>query len=194
MGRQSNSVVHFCVVAWFYFSTKTDTHGVGQILFFGARYSTFAPVQKQLGHKRHHQQGNTVSGKHHCHVSLFSCSSVYSVLHKGWSSRKLGCTGNEVTCKISSVSPCHCNTDFHPTEFMGSLSSHFFCRLRASWRFSVFLGIFFSPARATLLASKMASMTLEVKIINQSCKQRKRRGRSWGKQVTNEKHISASQV
>lgn len=40
----------------------------------------------------------------------------------------------------------------------------------------------------------MASVTLEVKINNQSCKQRKRRGRSWGKQVTNGKHIGASQV
>lgn len=40
----------------------------------------------------------------------------------------------------------------------------------------------------------MASVTLEVKINNQSCKQRKRRGRSWGKQVTKEKHIIASKV
>lgn len=81
----------------------------------------------------------------------------------------------------------------HLAEFTGSLSSHFLCRLRASWRFSAFLGIFF-PVRALLLASKMASVTLEVKINNQSCKQRKRRGRSSGKQVTNEKHIGASQV
>lgn len=44
------------------------------------------------------------------------------------------------------------------------------------------------------MASKMASVTLEVKINNQSCKQRKRRGRSSGKQVTNEKHIGDNQV
>lgn len=40
----------------------------------------------------------------------------------------------------------------------------------------------------------MVSVTLEVKINNQSCKQGKRRGRSWGKQVTKEKHIGASKV
>lgn len=40
----------------------------------------------------------------------------------------------------------------------------------------------------------MASVTLEVKINNQSCKQRKRRGRSWGKRVTKEKHIGTSKV
>ena len=40
----------------------------------------------------------------------------------------------------------------------------------------------------------MASVTLKVKISNQSCKQRKRRGRSSGNQITNEKHIGASQV
>lgn len=119
-----------------------------------------APVQKQRGQKRHHQQGNTVSGRHHCHVSLSPCSPhavwwahVHSMLQNGWSSRKLGCTGNEVTCKISAVSPCHCNTDFHLAEFVGSLSSHLFCRLRASWWFFVFLGIFF-PSKSSAVGIK----------------------------------------
>lgn len=73
---------------------------------------------------------------------------------------------------------------------------NFFCRLRGQLElFSIFLFVcFVFPARALLLASEMASVTLEVKINNQSCKQRKRRGRSWGKQVTKEKPIGTSKV
>lgn len=118
------------------------------------------------------------------------------MLQKGWSSRKLGCTGNEVTCKISSRSPCHYNTDFQLAEFTRAACPHnFFCRLRGQLEvFWILVCLFAFPASALLLASEMASVTLEVKINNQSCKQRKRRGRSWGKEVTKEKHIGTSKV
>jgi len=62
---------------------------------------------------------------------------------------------------------------------MGSLSSQLLLQAKGpAGGFLDFLFCFVFPARALLLASEMASVTLEVKINNQSCKQRKRRGRS----------------
>lgn len=79
--------------------------------------------------------------------------------------------------KSAAEAPATANTDFQLAEFTGSLSSQLL--LQAKGPAGGFLdSVFVFPARALLLASEMASVTLEVKINNQSCKQRKRRGRS----------------
>lgn len=116
------------------------------------------------------------------------------MLWKGWSSRKSGCSGNEVTCKNQQRKPLATAVlTFSSQSSRAACPHNFFCRLRSQLEiFWIYCFVF--PARALLLASEVASVTLEVKINNQSCKQRKRRGRSWGKQVTKEKHIGASKV
>lgn len=77
--------------------------------------------------------------------------------------------------KSSAEAPATVKLTFNSQSSLVTCAHSFFCRLMG--QLEVFW-IFFSPASALLLASEMASVTLEVKINNQSCKQRKRRGRS----------------